>query len=84
MVFKRKGSECSPKPYKFGFSGNEVLSLRYCDSKIRLAAEVSKSTSPVLARTIEKENGEEMYLNLSLPVAELDFPPGRGRTEAGT
>lgn len=86
MVFKRKGSECSPKPYRFGLLGSEVRSRRYWDSKTRLAAEVSKSTSPVLARVIENENGEVLYLNWIFECLEL-IPleaDGLGRTDSGT
>jgi hypothetical protein len=86
VVLSRNGSECSPKPYRFGLLGRDVLNRRYWDSKTRLAAEVSKRISPVFPRVMENENGEALYENWILALFEFmsSDAAGRGTTLAGT
>jgi hypothetical protein len=70
----------------FGFSGNEVLKRRYCDSKTKLAADESKSTSPEDVRVMLNENGSSLCEYLMAAEAGSMFDPdtGRGNTESGT
>lgn len=58
-----KGSVCSPRPYMLALVGSEVLSRRYCGSKIKGKEAVLNRTSEVRVRKIVKEKGEAVKLN---------------------
>ena len=85
MVFRRKASECSPRPYRFGLLGRDVLRLRYWDSNTRGEPEVLNSVSPPALATA-KLNGDSVKVNCNEEL-EAEAPeegPGLGKTSAGT
>lgn len=70
----------------FGFEGSEVLTRRYCSSKIKGAADVSKRTSLLDLRMTLNENGESTWTNFSVELfddTEL-LLSGVGKTLVGT
>lgn len=70
----------------FASAGEVVLILKYWSSNtIGYFFDVPKSTSPVLARTMENVKGEVVYLNWISAVLELDVVDlGRGKMDSGT
>jgi hypothetical protein len=80
-----KNERRSPSPYMFGFRGKSVMTRRYCGSKTMGWRPVENSTSFVCVRTMEKENGELVYLNwMSAEEACTLDAWGRGNTASGT
>jgi len=75
---------CSPRPYREGLLGRDVRRRRYWDSNTRVAAEVSKRTSPVELLLMENEKGDSTKENLSVLLSVFPSVEGRGKTDSGT
>jgi hypothetical protein len=84
-VSSRKESECSPRPYKQGFCGSWVRRRTYCDSKINVAPDVSKSTwSDPLRLTLKEKELSIRENSRPAPDEETALFFGRGRTDSWT
>lgn len=83
-MFKWNGSVDSPRPYRLGDSGRLVLRRRYCVSKIRSAAEVSKRVSLVSLRLMAKEKGLSVWekTRAELAGSKPSSPGGLGQTDS--
>ena len=70
----------------FAAAGSVVFTRRYCGSKMSGCDAVVKSTSPVRAREMLKENGAALYVKLSCAACRrtLGSDGGRGKTGSGT
>jgi hypothetical protein len=70
-------------PYKLGFSGKLVLSLKYWSSKIRLAADVLNSVSLFSLRETANVNGLFVQENSRSELSGLTLAlAGRGQTDS--
>lgn len=69
-----------------GFEGSDVLTRRYCSSKIKGAADVSKRISPFDLRMTLNENGESTWTNSSAELFDDTevLLSGVGKTLVGT
>ena len=81
---RRNGSECSPRPYRYGSAGRAVRRRRYCVSKTSAAADVSNRTSPVSRRATVKEKGDAVWSKRRRLADAADLADERAKTDSGT